>query len=62
MEKGLQPRQPRAPVRGDDVAAKHVSAALMEQGTRRVFELIAVLQEANDTLTVEDRGDGPTGG
>ncbi|MBL4689586.1 MAG: hypothetical protein JKY37_33675, partial [Nannocystaceae bacterium] len=35
-----------AVARADDVSAKHVSAALMEQGTRRVFQLIAVLQSA----------------
>ncbi|MEM6994649.1 MAG: GntR family transcriptional regulator [Myxococcota bacterium] len=35
-----------AVARADDVSAKHVAAALMEQGTRRVFELIAMLQSA----------------
>lgn len=34
--------------RGDDVAAKHVAAGLVEHGTRRVFELIAGLQVDED--------------
>lgn len=35
-----------AVARGDDLSAKHVSAALMEKGTRRVLELVAALQDA----------------
>jgi GntR family transcriptional regulator, transcriptional repressor for pyruvate dehydrogenase complex len=40
-----------AVVRGDDVSAKHNAAALVERGTRRVFELIAALDKR-----------GPSGG
>lgn len=32
--------------RADELSAKHVAAALMEQGTRRVFELVAALEDA----------------
>ncbi len=42
-----------AVARGDELSAKHVAAALMEQGTRRVLELVAALADA--TLPVADR-------
>jgi len=32
--------------RADELSAKHVAGALMEQGTRRVFELVAALEDA----------------
>lgn len=32
--------------RGDDLVARHVAASLMEQGTRRVLELLAALGDA----------------
>lgn len=35
-----------AVARADELSAKHVAGALMEQGTRRVLELVAVLQDA----------------
>lgn len=35
-----------AVARADDLSAKHVSGALMEQGTRRVLELVAALDDA----------------
>lgn len=50
-----------AVARGDDLSAKHVSAALMEKGTRRVLELVAALQDAtvspHPTPVVDDQGD-----
>jgi len=42
-----------AVARADELSAKHVSSALMEQGTRRVLELVAALQDATR------HGDGP---
>lgn len=38
--------------RADELSAKHVAAALMEQGTRRVLELVAALED------VQRRGSG----
>jgi DNA-binding FadR family transcriptional regulator len=38
----------RAVERGDDVAAKHVAAAMVEHGTHRMLELIAALEGAGD--------------
>ena len=35
--------------RGDDVSAKHVAAGLLEHGTHRMFELIAVLRASGAT-------------
>lgn len=35
-----------AVTRADELSAKHVAAALMEQGTRRVLELVAALEDA----------------
>lgn len=35
-----------AVARADELSAKHVAAALMEQGTRRVLELVAALEDA----------------
>lgn len=44
-----------AVARGDELSAKHVASALMEQGTRRVLALVAALQDA--TLPVPVPGD-----
>ncbi len=38
-----------AVARADELSAKHVAAALMEQGTRRVLELVAALHDATRT-------------
>ncbi|MCA9710976.1 MAG: FadR family transcriptional regulator [Myxococcales bacterium] len=43
-----------AVARGDELSAKHVAGALMEQGTRRVLELVAALRDA--TRHGEDQG------
>lgn len=50
-----------AVARADDVSAKHVAGGLMEQGTRRVFELIAVLQSADRDRPANDSAADSTG-
>ena len=47
----------KAVERGDDVAAKHVAAALVEHGTHRVFELIAALESSSRPSGAEGAGD-----
>jgi GntR family transcriptional repressor for pyruvate dehydrogenase complex len=47
----------KAVERGDDVAAKHVAAALVEHGTHRVLELIAALESSSRPSGAEGAGD-----
>lgn len=51
-----------AVARADELSAKHVAAALMEQGTRRVLELVAVLEDARLDAGGDASGDdgGPS--
>ncbi len=48
-----------AVARGDELSAKHVAAALMEQGTRRVLELVAVLEDASREEEGASANDAP---
>jgi len=47
-----------AVARADELSAKHVAAALMEQGTRRVLELLAALEDAHRQGLPPDDDDG----
>lgn len=45
----------KAVARRDDVAAKHVAAALVEHGTHRVLEVLEALRETEATRTIAQR-------